>query len=121
MTANRTNTWAIIVGGMLVALVLAFFVSRYASSSPDGLEKVAQDQGFIDTATEHATAESPLADYGVEGIDDEGLSTGLSGIIGVVVTFGIGVLIFAIFSNRKRPTDGEGDAAAAVTSSGPAS
>ena len=50
MAAKRTTTWAVVVGGLLVALGLAFFVSRFASSSPDGLNKVAIDQGFDDTA-----------------------------------------------------------------------
>ena len=67
-----------------VALLLAFFVSPEASSSPDGLEKVATDKGFIDTGTDHALADLPTADYGVEGVDNERLSTGLAGIIGVL-------------------------------------
>ena len=83
MAAKRTTTWAVVVGGLLVALGLAFFVSRFASSSPDGLNKVAIDQGFDDTQTDHATADGPFAGYGVKGVDDQGLSTGLAGIVGV--------------------------------------
>ena len=37
------------------ALVLGVFVSPYASSKPDGLERVAADQGFVDTATSAGT------------------------------------------------------------------
>ena len=108
MAGRRTGTAALIVG-LLLALGLAFFVSRYASSSPDGLNKVAIDHGFADGETEHATADSPLAGYGVEGVDDDGLSTGLAGIAGVAVTFGIGLLIFAVFSRRgATPDDPEG-------------
>jgi ABC-type transporter Mla subunit MlaD len=117
MATRKSNIWALVVGGLLVALVLAFFVSRYASSSPDGLNKVAIDQGFADQEVEHATAEGPLAGYGVKGVDDEGLSTGLSGIIGVAICFGLGLVLFVIFSNRKPTTAVEGDAAAATTSS----
>ena len=105
MAGRRTGTAALIVGGLLLALGLAFFVSRYASSSPDGLNKVAIDHGFADGETEHATADSPLAGYGVEGVDDDGLSTGLAGIAGVAVTFGIGLLIFAVFSRRGATSD----------------
>jgi PDGLE domain len=93
MTRPRRHVWMFVLGGLLVAFGLAFFASPYASSSPDGLEKVATDEGFIDTAEDHAMAGGPLADYGVEGIDDEGLSTGVAGVIGVTVTFGLGLIL----------------------------
>ena len=51
--------------GLAVAFALAFFVSPYASSEPDGLERVAIDNGFADQAQEHALADGPLADYAV--------------------------------------------------------
>jgi hypothetical protein len=92
---GRKNLTLFIIGGLIVSLGLAFFVSPWASNSPDGLEKVAIDKGFDDTAEDHALADSPLADYGVRGVDDESLSTGLSGIIGVVITFGVGLILFA--------------------------
>jgi cobalt/nickel transport protein len=49
--------------GFLVSLFLAGVVSFYASSDPDGLEKVAEDIGFIETAEEHTYADGALADY----------------------------------------------------------
>jgi hypothetical protein len=107
MTApkDRKNLWLFIVGGLLVAVGLAFFVSPLASGDPDGLNKVAIDQGFADAETEHATAESPLAGYGVEGVGDEGLSTGVAGIVGVAVTFGAAMILFAIIRMGRKPTD----------------
>ena len=57
--------------------------SASPASSPDGLEKVAEDQGFDRDEPDHALADGPLADYAVEGVDDERLSTGLAGLIGV--------------------------------------
>lgn len=71
---------------LVVSLVIAGFVSFYASAHPDGLEYVAETAGFLDTADNPATAGSPLADYGVRGVDDPRLSAGLSGVLGVVVT-----------------------------------
>ena len=56
------------IGGFIVSLFLAGVVSFYASSSPDGLEKVAGDIGFIETAKDHTLADGALADYGVKGI-----------------------------------------------------
>ena len=54
-----------LAAGFLVSLFLAGVVSFYASSDPDGLEKVAGDIGFIETAKDHNYAEGALADYGV--------------------------------------------------------
>lgn len=91
---DRKNLRLFIAGGLIVAAGLAFFVSPYASGSPDGLNRVAIDEGFADQEQEHATAEGPLAGYSVDGVDDEGLSTGLAGIIGVAITFGVGMILF---------------------------
>jgi len=76
--------------GLLVAVALAVLVSFYASSQPDGLEKVAGDEGFLASAEDHDLADSPLADYGVRGIDDDRLSVGLAGLAGVAVTLAAG-------------------------------
>ena len=48
--------------GLLISALLAGGASFYASSNPDGLEKVATDIGFIDTAKDHANSDSALAD-----------------------------------------------------------
>lgn len=86
---------------LLVTIGLAGIVSFYASSSPDGLEKVAEDIGFIETAKDHSLDNSALADYGVAGIENERLSVGVAGIIGVIAT---GVLMYLIikFISRKK-------------------
>lgn len=80
---------------LATSLVLAGFVSFYASSNPDGLEKVARDQGIDRQTEEHASADSPLADYGVMDVEDARLSGGgLAGVIGVGVTVVAGSGIF---------------------------
>ncbi|MGA5871217.1 energy-coupling factor ABC transporter permease [Streptomyces cinereoruber] len=91
------------IGGVVTALVLAGFVSFYASASPDGLEKVAADQGIDAKAEEyeHATADSPLADYGVRGVDAERLSGGLAGVIGVGATLAAGTGVFLVVRRRR--------------------
>jgi hypothetical protein len=100
---DRKNLMLFVVGGLIVALGLAFFVSPLASGSPDGLNRVAIDEGFADAEEEHALADSPLAGYAVDGVDDEGLSTGLAGIIGVAITFGLGMIVFgALRAMRAR-------------------
>ncbi|MGW9449994.1 energy-coupling factor ABC transporter permease [Streptomyces sp. NPDC055632] len=91
------------IGGVVTALVLAGFVSFYASASPDGLEKVAADKGIDAKAEEyeHATADSPLADYGVRGIAAERLSGGLAGVIGVGATLAVGTGVFLVVRRRR--------------------
>jgi PDGLE domain len=92
-----------VVVGLGVALLLAFFISPLASSAPDGLERVAIDQGFESRAAAHAMAGGPLADYSVTGVGHSWLSTGLSGVIGVALCFVIGALVvLAIRSIRSR-------------------
>lgn len=81
---------------IVVAFVLAAGVSFYASGAPDGLERVAEDEGFLDTATPHDLADSPLADYGVEGVEDDRMSGGLAGIVGVIVTLAAGAGLFRL-------------------------
>ena len=82
------------VGGFIISLFLAGVVSFYASSSPDGLEKVAGYIGFIETAKESANADGVLADYGVKGVENPRLSTGAAGAIGVVATAGVSTVLF---------------------------
>jgi cobalt/nickel transport protein len=80
--------------GFAASLVLAGGVSFYASSHPDGFEKSAGEIGFLDTAKESPLKDSPLAEYGVAGVENERLSGGLAGVIGVGVTAGVSFLIF---------------------------
>ncbi|MFJ8825656.1 energy-coupling factor ABC transporter permease [Streptomyces sp. NPDC102467] len=89
------------ITGLVTSLVLAGFVSFYASASPDGLEKVAHDKGIDSKAKEHASADSPLADYGVKDITDARISGGLAGIIGVGVTVVAGSGIFWALRRRR--------------------
>jgi cobalt/nickel transport system permease protein len=89
------------ITGLVTSLVLAGFVSFYASASPDGLEKVAHDQGIDKTEKEHAAAGSPLADYGVKDISDARLSGGLAGVIGVGATVVVGSGVFWVVRRRR--------------------
>jgi hypothetical protein len=90
------------IGGLLVSLVLAGFVSFYASSHPDGLEKVAEELGFIETAKDPATAGSALADYGVAGVENERASVGVAGVIGVAATGIVATSFFIYLGKRKK-------------------
>jgi len=98
------RTWMFIGAGLLVTLVVAAVVSGFASSEPDGLEKVAIEEGFAETAEDSAVADSPLADYGVEGIDDDRVGTGVAGVVGVVITLVVTVgLLYGAQRLRSAP------------------
>ncbi|HSQ37957.1 MAG TPA: PDGLE domain-containing protein [Acidimicrobiia bacterium] len=89
--------WWFLGIGLVVVLVVAGLLSGFAADDPDGLERVAIDEGFDETAEDHALADSPLADYAVEGVEDGRLSTGLAGVIGVAITLVIaGGLFYGI-------------------------
>ena len=78
---------------LLVVLLLGGVVSYYASGSPDGLSRVAEDQGITRAERPHASDDSPLAGYSVRGIGDHRLARGLAGVagIGVVLLLGTGL------------------------------
>ncbi|MEW2510789.1 energy-coupling factor ABC transporter permease [Streptomyces sp. NPDC046870] len=99
--AARTSRRTLWITGLVTSLVLAGFVSFYASANPDGLEKVAHDKGIDKKAKEHPTADSPLADYGVKDISDARLSGGLAGVIGVGVTVVAGSAVFWALRRRR--------------------
>lgn len=98
----RTRT--LVVAGLLTALVLAGVASFYASSHPDGLEYVAERTGFGETAEDSSTADGPMADYAVKGVDSPRLAGGLAGVVGVLVTLGLaGGIGYAV--RRRQPED----------------
>lgn len=76
-----------LAAGLLVTLVLACGASFYASGSPDGLEKVAEEQGIAAQAQDHYLAGTPFADYGNAGIEDTRGSGAVAGAVGVGLTF----------------------------------
>ena len=108
---GRRSTRTVLVGGLLLAFLLAGFVSGYASSAPDGLEKVAGDQGFLESGRDSGFAGSPLAEYAVRGVDDERLAGGLAGVVGVLMTVTVATLLFWALSrlarSRRAPADPE--------------
>jgi cobalt/nickel transport protein len=78
--------WALALGIVAVIVVLA---ANFASSAPDGLERVAEDQGFIERATNFIGG--LFSDYAIPGISDPTVSTILSGLLGV------GILLLVVF------------------------
>ena len=88
---------------LVTALFLATVVSPWASSSPDGLEKVAHDKGFAATAEDKPLwTAAPLADYAVARIKHEPVATGLAGLIGTVLVFAATVGLARLLRVRNK-------------------
>lgn len=96
------------VVGSIVIVVLAVVVSQFASDEPDGLEYVAEREGFADTAGEHVLGDAPLAEYGEDLTGNRVLDTAIAGIVGVLVTLGLGYGVFWL-ARRVRSHDGEAE------------
>jgi cobalt/nickel transport system permease protein len=91
----------LLIAGGLLAVVLAAFVSFYASSQPDGLNKVAEDHGIAASEQDSATAGSPLADYSLTGVSNDRLSTAAAGLTGLAVTAAVGFGLFYVIKGRS--------------------
>jgi hypothetical protein len=106
---KRVSTQVLVLVGLLVALFLAGVVSYYASSSPDGLNRVAEDHGFSHTQKKHASESSPFAGYGTRGVHDKRLSGGVAGVAGSLVVLALaGGLALVVRRRGKSPEDEDG-------------
>lgn len=86
------------VAGLAVAAIIVIILAPLASADPDGLERVAEDHGFLESARDALF--SIIPDYTVPGIDGN-LSTILAGLIGVGIVFGVMVLLGRVLARRR--------------------
>jgi cobalt/nickel transport system permease protein len=84
--AKPTSDKSLVIGGGVIALVLAV-LSPLASSHPDGLEWVAEQHGFLETAKD--AFYNIIPDYTMPGISNSALATIIAGILGVIIVFGV--------------------------------
>lgn len=109
----RRTTW-FVLSGLLVALLLAGVVSNFASGAPDGLDSASTKGCTLDAdgeitggvcmasnAKPHELDNSLFADYGVRGVEHPFLSTALSGVAGVLLTFAVGGGLFWLVRRRS--------------------
>jgi len=89
------NTTKVSFYGLFIILILLLsLVTPFASSSPDGLESIAEEFGF--TQTDGIVL--LLDDYGINAINNNFLSTVLSALLGVTV---VAVMFNLIITRRK--------------------
>ncbi len=92
--AGRVPLW---VAGLALTLILAL-LAPIASSDPDGLERVAEDLGFIQAARPPMFALLP--GYTIPGLPNNALATILAGILGALLTFGLAIAL--LIGRRSR-------------------
>ena len=89
------NTTKVSFYGLFIILILLLsLVTPFASSSPDGLESVAEEFGFTQTDGVILL----LDDYGISAVNNNFISTVLSALLGVTV---LAVMFNLIISRRK--------------------
>lgn len=94
---NKKN----ILFGILAALVLAIFLSPFASSSPDGLERVAEDIGFLEKGEGTPIFKSPLRDYVWPGVDNDKVATSIAGAAGTLGVFALSYGVAALLKKKS--------------------
>jgi cobalt/nickel transport system permease protein len=89
------NTTKVSFYGLFIILILLLsLITPFASSSPDGLESVAEEFGF--TQTDGIVL--LLDDYGISAVNNDFVSTVLSALLGVTV---VAIMFNLIISRRK--------------------
>ena len=84
----------------LFVCLLVACISPLASSSPDGLERVAENEGFIERGQDAPF--QVIADYVFPWIENEVLATILAGVIGTLILFGVAYGVAWLLTSRKR-------------------
>jgi hypothetical protein len=92
------STRVFVVLALALAVGLATAVSPFASSSPDGLGKVAAEKGF---ATQARPSRGPIAGYEFPGIADHRIARAVSGFAGTIGVFALGWGV--AYAVRRRP------------------
>ena len=95
IACSRTS-WVLVALGLIVLVVIA--ASLFASGDPDGLERVAEDTGFIGVG--EGSPFGIIADYVFPGLDGP-LATIVAGVIGVAIVFGVVWLIGRLLARRS--------------------
>ncbi|MDS1029374.1 PDGLE domain-containing protein [Bacillota bacterium LX-D] len=91
--------------GLLVALLIGVFLSPFASSSPDGLERVAEDKGFLAKSEGREVVGAPMPDYVLPVISNETVAGSAAGAVGTIITFGAAYGLAKIVSKKNKKVD----------------
>lgn len=93
--------------GLLVSLMIAAFLSPFASGNPDGLERVAQDKGFLHLSEGKEKVSSPMPDYVVPGINNGTVAGSAAGVVGTIITFAAMYGLGKLYIRKSGSTGGQ--------------
>ena len=100
---SEKKTTAFVIVGIIAALIIAVFISPFASSFPDGLEKVAESFGFLEKAQNVISDKVFLIpDYTFGAVDNPLWQGALAGLFGVLIVLAIFGIIFLIYKAATR-------------------
>ncbi len=96
VNGRRSGSWVVV--GLVITGLVVIASAFFASSDPDGLERVAEDTGFLAAAENSPFA--IIADYAFPGVGGP-LATILAGLIGAAVLFGLVWLLGRALARRR--------------------
>lgn len=99
----RRNLWWL--AGLAVSVLVVILLAPLASPDPDGLERVAEDRGFIDAA--QGAPFEILPGYTIPGLDDATTATIVAGLVGVVIVFALMWGLGTLLARRRRASGRE--------------
>jgi len=89
---------------LALAVGLATGLAPFASPAPDGLDRVARDEGFAHAARPHPAQAGSLAPgSAVPGVEDERVARALAGFAGTLAAFGACLVLAAVLRRRRGP------------------
>ena len=93
-------SWKEILIGLGLSLFVGVVLSPFASSSPDGLEKVAEDRGFIEMAHEESLTPEIIPDYEMPGVEGS-WATSAAGFAGTLIVYFAGFGMAKLLAKKK--------------------
>lgn len=92
------TTIIVVITGIVISVLVATFLSPFASTFPDGLEKVAERFGFAEKATEVINSKFfVIKDYSISFTDNEFWKGALAGLFGVFIVLAVFGIIFLVY------------------------
>jgi len=114
----RPSARLLVLLALAISVGLATAVSPFASSAPDGLNRVAADHAFADRGEPHALQQdAPIPGYAFPGIGDERVAKGVAGFVGTLGVFAIGFGAAVVLRRRTTRDRGSSWPASATTRS----
>jgi hypothetical protein len=94
------NKYRWVIVGLVAAAVVVLVLAPAASSNPDGLDRVSEDEEFADAGEEPRYEWLP--DYTIPGVDNEWATVVLAGLVGVAIVFVLPMAIGGVLRQTRR-------------------